>query len=151
MRRLEEHITIQASAENVWNVLRDFGGADSWAPYVRRSTLIGEGASGVGSRRALRHASGVRLEECVVAWSEGQGYSFDVVKAPYPMRDVREDWTVNSTNRDLTVTTTVKYGMRLGMVGRLLDRFLVRHLVRREMRAGLRGLKRYVEVCGTKV
>ena len=35
--------------------------------------------------------------------------------------------------------------MRLGILGRWLDWLLVRFVVRREMRAGLRGLRQYVE------
>jgi len=35
--------------------------------------------------------------------------------------------------------------MHLGFVGSLLDRILVQFIVRREMRAGLRGLKTFLE------
>jgi hypothetical protein len=35
--------------------------------------------------------------------------------------------------------------MRLGFLGNLVDWMLVRFVVRREMRAGLLGLKKYVE------
>jgi hypothetical protein len=44
-----------------------------------------------------------------------------------------------------TVTTRVQYEMKLGPLGLLLDWMLVRFVVKREMRAGLRGLKLYVE------
>jgi hypothetical protein len=35
--------------------------------------------------------------------------------------------------------------MHLGPVGRILDWMMVRFIVQREMRAGLRGLKQYLE------
>lgn len=148
MPRLEERIGILGGPEDVWNVLRDFRGVDKWAPYVRDSTLVGEREAGVGSRRMLRHAWGFRLEESVVGWSEGRGYAFEVVRVPYPMRNVREAWAVDASNPHVTVTTSVEYDMHLGPLGRFLDRLLVHHLIRREMRGGLRGLKRYVESRG---
>jgi hypothetical protein len=60
------------------------------------------------------------------------------------MQEVKESWAIASKTCTV-VSTQVRYGMRLGPVGRALDPVLVRFLVRREMRAGLRGLKQFVE------
>lgn len=148
MRTLEERIDIAEEPKEVWGVLRDFAGVSKWAPYVFRSRSIGDRATGEGSRRRMRHAWGFRLEEVVVDWSEGRGYSFSVVKVPYPMRDVTEAWSVEHSANSSTVTTTVRYRMGLGPAGKLADHLIVRWLVRREMREGLKGLKRYVESNG---
>jgi hypothetical protein len=61
------------------------------------------------------------------------------------MKDVHEIWVTGQDNGLSTVTTRVSYSMRLGVLGNLVDWMLVRFVVRREMRAGLLGLKRYVE------
>lgn len=145
MRKLEERIEIEMEPEDVWDVLRDFAGVSKWAPYVVWSRSIGERETTAGSRRVMRHAWGFKLEEIVVDWSEGRGYSFDVVKVPYPMKNVREAWAVEHSDNSSTVTTTVQYRMHLGAAGTLADHLLVRWLVRREMREGLKGLKSYVE------
>jgi len=145
IRKLTEQIDIEATDENVWGVLNDFGGVAKWAPFVRHSALVGDLERGVGSYRVMRHYWGFRLEESVVEWTDHLGYTFDVVVAPYPMHDVRESWALTVGNPHVTVTSSVTYGMLVGWLGTVLDWLLVRHLIRREMRAGLRGLRRFVE------
>lgn len=144
MRDLTEHIEVNAPLQTVWDVLADFGGVAKWAPYMRSSRLLDDRKSGVGACRVLHHAWGFRFEESVTDWNDGKGYSFDVFRAPFPMMDVRESWIVEHHDGLTTVTTRVKYDMRLGFAGAFLDWLLVRFIVRREMRAGLRGLKSFL-------
>jgi ligand-binding SRPBCC domain-containing protein len=145
MRVLEERVEIKAPTECAWAALADFGGVAKWAPYMRSSRLLGERGAGVGARRAMRHAWGFRFEETVTQWHDGKGFAFDVLKAPFPMKNVKESWAVAREDGYVVVSTQVRYGMRLGPLGRALDSLLVRFLVQREMRAGLRGLKQFVE------
>jgi len=145
MRTLRENIEIDASEQAVWEVLADFGGVADWAPYMKTSHLVGDIKSGVGTRRGMRHAWGFRFEEAVTEWMDGEGYSFDVFRAPFPMKDVKEKWVAGRENGLATVTTNVNYDMKLGYAGALLDWLLVRFVVQREMRAGLRGLKQHLE------
>ena len=125
MRLLEERVEINAGAERVWAVLADFGNVAEWAPYMRKSHLIGDLHSGIGMRRGMRHAWGFRFEEEVTQWHDGKGFAFDVLKAPFPMKDVKEVWVIAPEDGRTAVETQV--------------------VVRREMRAGLRGLKEYAE------
>jgi ligand-binding SRPBCC domain-containing protein len=145
MRLLEERVEIKAPVALVWDVLADFGGVAQWAPYMRKSHLIGEQRTGVGMRRGMRHAWGFRFEEVVTQWHDGKGFAFDVLKAPFPMRDVKEVWVLASEDGHTAVETQVRYGAYLGPLGTLVDWLLVRFIVRREMRAGLRGLKDFAE------
>lgn len=145
MRTLSESVDIDAPLDLVWQVLADFGGVATWAPYMKVSHLVGEQGQGVGTRRAMRHELGFRFEERVTEWHEGEGFSFDVLRAPWPMDNVHESWVVSDRDGVTRVTTCVEYGMKIGAAGSLLDWSLVRFIVRREMRAGLRGLKSHVE------
>jgi len=145
MRLLGERVEIRAPADRVWAVLADFGEVQQWAPYMRKSYLIGDRASGVGMRRGMRHAWGFRFEEEVTQWHEGKGFAFDVLKAPFPMKNVKEVWVLAPEDGRTAVETQVRYETHLGLLGHLVDWLLVRFVVRREMRAGLRGLRGYVE------
>lgn len=93
----------------------------------------------------LRHVWGFHLEEVITAWDDGRGYSFAVVKPPFPIASVHETWTVDQRSRETRATTVVEYDVRLGALGRLVDVLLIRRLIRREMRRGLAGLKRHIE------
>ena len=145
MRTLEDRIQINASHAVVWGLLSDFSGVVTWAPYLRSSSPVGDVESGIGAYRVMRHFWGFRLEESVVEWDEGVGYSFDVVRVPFPIKDVRETWRIEDGDGHVTVTTRVEYDTHLGPLGTALDATIVNHLVRREMREGLKGLKRYAE------
>lgn len=145
MRTLEESIKIKAPAATIWTALSDFGDVAAWAPYMRISHFVGDQESGVGTRRAMQHELGFRFEERVTAWFEGEGYDFDVLKAPWPMSRVRESWRMKKRDTHVEVATRVHYDMKLGLLGTLLDWLLVRFIVQREMRSGVRGLKEYVE------
>ena len=61
------------------------------------------------------------------------------------MRDVSETWVLRPDDDRALLTINVSYGMRLGPAGKLLDLLPVKFLVTREIRAGIVGLKRYIE------
>jgi ligand-binding SRPBCC domain-containing protein len=145
MRQIKEGIEIGVPLDMVWAVLENFGDVASWAPYMRHSALIGEQKTGIGTRRSLRHAWGFRLEETVTSWIDGCGFSFDVNRAPWPLKDVREAWVIEYDNGRTIIGTSVEYAMHVGFLGTWLDTILLRYIVRREMRAGLCGLKDYLE------
>jgi ligand-binding SRPBCC domain-containing protein len=145
MRTLFEQVEIDAPPELAWQALADFGDVAAWAPYMRISHLVGEQERGVGTRRAMQHELGFRFEECVTEWRDGEGFAFDVLRAPWPMDQVRESWRIEARGAGAVVSTRVRYGMKIGVAGSLLDWSLVRFIVQREMRSGLRGLKEYVE------
>jgi ligand-binding SRPBCC domain-containing protein len=145
MRKLEEEIVTGLSRQAVWEVLADFGGVQKWAPGMRRSRLEGDSATGVGTRRVMRHRWGFRIAEVVTEWNEGSGYAFDLLQAPFPMENVHETWLLEHDAGGTRITTTVSYDMGVSPLGALLDALLVRFLVAREMRAGLRALIAYAE------
>ena len=144
MRILNEQVSIPGPPSEVWAVLEDFGGVAKWAPNMRRSKLVGSQPTGSGARRIMHHHLGFNFEEVITDWEEGTGYSFEVYRAPYPMKNVRENWSLTHENGQSLVSTEVSYSMSLGVLGKWLDALLVRHIVRREMRSGLRGLKNFV-------
>lgn len=145
MRKLVDRIVIETPKEAVWDAMADFGSAAPWAPGMRESSLKGEKKTGVGTQRVLRHVWGFSIEEIVTEWVDGAGYSFELVKAPFPMRDVCETWILRPDDNHALLTITVSYGMRLGLIGDLLDALLVKFLVAREIRMGISGLKHHVE------
>ena len=145
MRLLEERVEIRAPAHQVWDLLADFGNVAEWAPYMRQSRLLDGPSTGIGMRRGMRHAWGFRFEEEVTQWHEGKGFAFDVLKAPFPMKDVKEVWVLAPEDGHTAVETQVRYGAHLGFLGQIVDWLVVRFVVRREMRAGLRGLKNHAE------
>ena len=140
MHKLEQEMVARVSPSAVWKVLEQFGDVCQWAPGMHSSSLSGEQASGVGTRRAMRHRWGFRIEEEVTRWTDGQGMSFVLLKAPFPMQNVHETWDIEALNGTTRIVTTVTYEMGVGVFGALLDQLFVRSIVEREMRRGLQAL-----------
>jgi len=66
---------IEASAEKVWSVLRDFSGASNWAPNMVSSALErGQAADQVGAVRRLVFESGAEVLETLIALSDHERY-----------------------------------------------------------------------------
>jgi len=145
MRKLVDRIVIETPKQAVWDAMADFGSAAPWAPGMRESSLKGEQTSGVGTQRVLQHVWGFRIEEIVTEWVDGAGFSFKLVKAPYPLRDVSETWILRPDGNRALLTIIVSYSMHLGLIGAMLDTMFVKFLIAREIRSGILGLKRYVE------
>lgn len=144
MHKVEQEIVAGVSPQAVWKILEQFGSVDQWAPGMRSSSLLGEQASGVGTRRIMRHRWGFRIEEEVTRWADGKGMSFVLTKAPFPMQNVHETWDIKEQNGATRIMTTVTYEMGVGVLGTLLDQLLVRFVVEREMRRGLKALIAYI-------
>lgn len=143
-RRLAEETVIESPPDAVWAVLGAFGDVATWAPGIASSRCLGTRTGGIGARRLMRHVWGFRLEEVVTAWEEGCGFTFLVIKAPFPLNFVLETWKVAQIGAHVRVETTVEYNTHAGPLGRLIDYVCLRHLIRREMRRGLAGLRRRV-------
>ncbi len=81
----------------------------------------------------------------VTEWDEGSGLSFALVRAPFPMKNARENMHIEQRGSMVRIHSKVTYGMQLGLLGAWLDRLLVSRLVSRDMRNSLAGLKELLE------
>jgi hypothetical protein len=77
---------VEADADAVWGLLRDFGGVDRYAQGLESCTLEG---SGVGAVRTLRMAGGVQIQERLESLDDaGRRLSYAIVgESPLPVDD----------------------------------------------------------------
>jgi len=78
---------LNAPADAVWNVLRDFNGYDRWHPAIATSTIERAQASDkIGCVRRLRLADGSELREQLLALSDlEQTCSYCLLDTPIPL------------------------------------------------------------------
>jgi hypothetical protein len=86
---------VEASASDVWDLLRDFGGVTRYSRGIESCTVEGEG---IGSVRTLTMGGGVQIAERLEAFDDaGRRLQYAIVSGPLPMEDylstveVRED------------------------------------------------------------
>jgi carbon monoxide dehydrogenase subunit G len=74
---------IEASAEQVWELFRDFGGIQRFSPQIEKVTVAGQG---IGAVRTLRLPGGAALEERLEAFDDaGRRLSYAIVGGPIPV------------------------------------------------------------------
>jgi hypothetical protein len=146
--RLDASMVIRGSPSEVWAVLGDFEDVETWAPGLTRSHRTTGSHIDVGSRRTVTYRHLFAMEQVVTEWSDGRRLTYAVFRAPWPLRNVSETWTVAVHEGGCLVTTELAYDLWLGWVGRVVHWLFTRHVLRFEVRMGQLGLKRVVESGG---
>lgn len=83
-QKVVEAIEINASAEQVWAVIKDFGDAHSWLPMVESTSS--EGGNEPGAKRVLTLGSGAKVYETLKKYDAAKmKYSY---KIPVATHDV---------------------------------------------------------------
>ena len=80
---------LNAPIADVWDILRDFNGHESWHPAVAESR-IEEGAPGdrIGAVRDFRLRDGSRIREQLLALSDVEtSFTYCILEAPVPLRN----------------------------------------------------------------
>lgn len=88
---------LEASAEAVWNLLRDFGGIEKWSGAgIQSCTVEGEG---VGAVRTIGLAGGASLQERLEAFDDaGRTFQYSIIGAsPLPVTDYLSTVAVTET------------------------------------------------------
>jgi uncharacterized protein YndB with AHSA1/START domain len=142
---LEASIEIDCSPKDVWSVLGDFDEVEAWAPALSDAFRTTGRDIGIGSRRTVEYRRLFRMEQVVTHWEDGESLSYTVFKAPWPLRNFFETWTVTPSVSGARVRSAVEYELWFGPVGAFVDWVFVRRVLLFEMRSGLKGLKRTVE------
>jgi ribosome-associated toxin RatA of RatAB toxin-antitoxin module len=145
MSELTKRITIGASTDKVWEVIADFGNVASWAPTIVDSRSTTEVNRGVGARRMLDHKSGQVVEEVIVEWNEGHSLIYEIPNGFWPIKNLREVWSVEPSPEGSVVVVVMDFEMKLGPLGAIMDLLIIRWLMSRELELGLAGLKHHVE------
>lgn len=94
---------VPASADAVWQVVRDFNGLPVFHPAIESSEMEpGPGAGEVGGIRKLQLAGGggVVRERLVTLDDTDRTYTYDILESPFPVRYYR------STVRVAPITAT---------------------------------------------
>ncbi|RSN68679.1 MULTISPECIES: SRPBCC family protein [Actinomadura] len=91
MPRSYASAVIDATADDVWAYLRDFGNAAEWLPGVETGVIEDGGpADRVGCvRRLIGPGDSVFRERLTALDDAGRAYRYEILECPLPVRDVR--------------------------------------------------------------
>lgn len=142
--RVFASIVIDAPADKVWSVLRNFIGLTAWSQAVTAAYVTNDKAPDqVGAIRHLEIVDGsVFLETLVSLSDEAMTLKYDIVEGPIPVTDYVATMQVfQVTEGDMSYVT---WGAEFGTPDDQVD--LMREVVGGQICAdGLKALKTYIE------
>ncbi len=97
-------LRIEATAEEVWATLADFGSIARWADAVDHSCLLTDQAAGVGAARRIQVGRTVLVER-VVDWVEPSTLAYAIEGLPPVVRSVVNRWTIEPDGAAADATT----------------------------------------------
>ncbi|MHA6805100.1 SRPBCC family protein [Salinifilum ghardaiensis] len=91
MARSYASATVDAPADAVWRVVRDFDGLPQWHPAIATSRIEdGRPADAVGCVRHLTMPDGSVVRERLVDLDDvARSYTYEIVEGPFPVRKYR--------------------------------------------------------------
>lgn len=93
---------MDASADDLWTIVRTFGALDTWFPFVSKCELIGGAVEGqVGAVRSNTVAEGAIIEETLIELSDrDRRITYDVTKGDVATIDYSATLTIHEATVD---------------------------------------------------
>jgi len=114
-----------------WQKLRDLTRAASYVPGLTGCVVTTELEQGVGASRRVTSRQFGDMDETVVVWDEGQGFTIRLHKGDAPARPFREAtfrYALEKKGDACDIVTTMTYQLGMGPLGSLLDALLFRRI-----------------------
>ena len=143
MNNVKVQTTIDASVEEVWRVLADFGGIQKWAPSVTNSYSLSENNGGPEAARHCDVAGFGGIQEYITEWKEGSGFTYRVTGVG-PIKEAHSKWSAEAKDGKTVVTTTVDYSTRFGPLGSVLNALVLRRKLLQGIVLGHAGLQHHI-------
>lgn len=149
MITVTQEIEVALSAAEVWTRLGDLSAADK---YVQGLTAVAFTTSlhrGVGASRRVTQGKSLRLDETVVRWDEGQGFSLRLHRGDRgplpPFAEHFFDYGVRERAGKVWLVNSMRYSVRMGWLGRVLDALVLRRVITGALRDVTLAQKLYYE------
>jgi hypothetical protein len=137
---------LHASKDHVWEVLDDFGGVWKYDPAVESSGIVNGVETGRGACRECVFHGGGRVEETIIAYAPGEGYTVaftDLGSLPLVSNTVEVDVRAVDDHHS-AVTFTASFRPKYGVLGWLLGRVVMERRFEKRFDAVLEGLAAHV-------
>lgn len=144
--RLEASVLIKVPQADVWRVVKDFGNIKVFHPLIKESYRINHTPE-VGAKRICKLKPMGEMEEEVIEWNEGVGFTARVIDGkmlpPYELMmgklflEAKADGTL--------VTFTFSYKLKFGVLGNIMNLLLVKPQFKAAPIKYVEGLRQYCE------
>ena len=149
MRHISAETNLVMPRSEAWAKLQDLLLAQHYVPGVTHIEITTPNRTGVGASRKVFCKRRAPIDETVIEWEDGHGFTVKLHngdKPPVPFKEAQFVYRLHDVPGGQTrVTTTMIYGLPAGALGRLLDGLLMRRIVAHTVSSIARGLKQVYE------
>jgi hypothetical protein len=140
---------VDLDREQVWARLSDLSHPDRYVQGLTAVEFTTDAKRGVGASRRVRQGKSLLLDETVVEWREGEGFSLRLHrgdKGPIPpLRQHYFDYSLAERDGRVFLVNRMRYEVGLGWLGRLLDVLVLRRVMAGQLRDVTLAQKLYYE------
>lgn len=146
LARVFHERVVDASPEEAWALLSDYGNVHAYAPVVTASGLLGDSPeSGLHCDRSCSldfQGRQVEIKERVFAWDEGSSFTYDVYEAQnFPLKKMHVTFGVRQDALGRTVVyNIIDYRLKPGIMTGFM-----RRTMRRSAVTSVLSFKHYLE------
>ena len=144
MATIYNKITINASPEEVWNVLADPARLDQYDPVTKKSELISKIATGLGAERKCETSTGW-FKDKITEFQPNERLAFTLTGCNQPMKSLNHSYTLKKIGNQTEVSQVMKYTMKFGIIGKLMDALMGKRQSDKQIKLFFNGLKEYIE------
>jgi len=134
---------------DVWAKLRDLRVARHYVPDVTAIEMNTSQSEGIGASRKVFMKNRQPVDETVIAWEDGRGFTVKIHKGeqpPTPFKWAKFQYEVaDAPGAQTRVRGTFSYEMANGLLGRLLEALVLRRALERSNTAVAANMKRFYE------
>ena len=144
---MKASIIINATSDQVWNILSKPGNIVNFHPLIKRSYMVGKPQHGKGAKRHCDLLPMGAMNEQITDWVEGESFTAEVIggKMLPPYKFMRGTVKVLAEGNKCKVTFCFKYQLKFGALGKLMDILIIRPQFRKAPPKYVYGLKKYAE------
>ncbi|MFW2388210.1 MAG: SRPBCC family protein [Polyangiales bacterium] len=147
---VEATARVNAPAAKVWETLRDFSSIERFSSNVESSPIVGEVASGLGTKRLCTFYDKSTVLEEIVGYKEGESLDIELRQFSMPLESMRAQMKVTpvdgaTSDASFSMDFVVKYGP----VGSLMGALLMKPMMTRITTDILKGLAFHVTTGNT--
>jgi len=134
---------IEASTDQVWNVLSDISNVNLWVDPIISATCESDIKRGVGAIRVCELKGNMTIKEKWVKWDEGNSFTYQADETSF-FKSATNKWTLKLDKGKTLITTESDVVLKGGVFGKILEPPM--YLVSKKMGAdSLAALKYLVE------
>ncbi len=138
MQSADYRVEINLDANAAWARLSDFSLAVNYVPGLTDLKINTEQTSGVGASRTVYTGGKLALDETIIEWREGEGFSIRLHRGDDgpipPMTEAYFDYGLELEGGKVYLHNRMRYRVGLGWLGRLLDWLAINRVVKSALR-----------------